>query len=154
MPTQINPQTPAAEARPPRRRTDELLSMLADRMGARFGASSVFAAPVERDGVTVIGVANVRFGMGGGSGTDPTKGGEGEGAGGGGTMSASGYIELKDGRSRYVPVVHPERMVALAGGLIVAVAIMTRRRPSARRSHARSRSASSSRVRAPLSRFH
>jgi uncharacterized spore protein YtfJ len=132
MSTQTNEHTDTGGAQPPTRRTDELLSMLAERMGAHFGATSVFAAPVERDGVTVIGVANVRFGMGGGSGSDPTKGGEGEGAGGGGTMSASGYIELKNGRSRFVPVVHPERMVALACLMVIA-ALVTRRPASARR---------------------
>jgi uncharacterized spore protein YtfJ len=103
---------------PAPRRTDELLSLLADRLGGRFGAASVYGAPVEREGVTVIPVAVVRFGLGGGAGTDPSKGGEGEGAGAGGTATPTGYIELKDGRSRYVATVRPERMLAL---MVVAV---------------------------------
>jgi uncharacterized spore protein YtfJ len=36
----------------------------------------VFGAPVERDGVTVIPVAAIRFGIGGG-GSDPSKGQDG-----------------------------------------------------------------------------
>jgi uncharacterized spore protein YtfJ len=98
----------------PRRRADELIASLAERLGAPFGASSVFGAPVERDGVTIVPVATVRFGFGGGTGSDPDKHQEGEGAGGGGSMTPAGYIELKDGRSRYVAIVRPERMVAIA----------------------------------------
>jgi uncharacterized spore protein YtfJ len=116
-------QTPPVQ--PPRRRTDELLSTLAERIGARFDASSVFGAPIERDGVTVIPVATIRLGIGGGSGSDPRKGQDGEGGGGAGTATAAGYIELKDGRSRFVPVVHPARMLLLFGTAVVAgLAIM------------------------------
>jgi hypothetical protein len=40
-------------------------------------------------------------------------------------VTPTGYIELKDGRSRFVPVVHPARMLALVlGAAIAAVAIM------------------------------
>jgi uncharacterized spore protein YtfJ len=119
----------------PRRRGDELLSMLAERIGARLGAATVFGAPVERDGVTVVPVAVARFGFGGGSGSDPGKGQEGEGGGGGGMVSPTGYIELKEGRSRFVPVVHPARMLALVlGAAVAALAIL---RPARRRSRLR-----------------
>jgi uncharacterized spore protein YtfJ len=110
----------------PRRRGDELLSTLAERIGARLGAATVFGAPVERDGVTVVPVAVARFGIGAGSGTDPSKGQEGEGGGGGGTVTPTGYIELKDGRSRFVPVVHPARMLALILGAVIAVSVIMR----------------------------
>ena len=119
----------AEQASLPRRRADELIATLADRLGAHFGVSSVFGEPVQRDGVTVIPVANVRVGFGGGTGSDPAKQQEGEGAGGGGSMTAAGYIELKDGRSRYVPIVRPERMVALA--CLAMLAILMRARPAA-----------------------
>jgi uncharacterized spore protein YtfJ len=104
-----------------RRRGDELLSTLAERIGARLGAATVFGAPIERDGVTVVPVAVARFGIGAGGGTDPSKGQEGEGGGGGGAVTPTGYIELKDGRSRFVPVVHPARMLALVLAALVAV---------------------------------
>ena len=58
----------------PRGRGDELLSLLAERIGARLSASTVFRTPVERDGVTVVPVAVARFGIGAGSGSDPSKG--------------------------------------------------------------------------------
>jgi uncharacterized spore protein YtfJ len=110
----------------PRRRGDELLSALAERIGARLGAATVFGAPVERDGVTVVPVAVARFGIGAGSGADPAKGQEGEGGGGGGTVSAAGYIELKEGRSRFVPVVHPARMLSLVLGAVIAALLIVR----------------------------
>ena len=109
----------------PRRRTDDILARLAEQVGARFSASTIYGSPVERDGVTVIPVAAVRFGLGGGGGGDAKQEQEGEGGGAMGTGSPVGYIELKDGRSRFVPVVHPARMVALVcaavlGGLFIA----------------------------------
>jgi uncharacterized spore protein YtfJ len=107
----------------PRRRGDELLATLAERIGSRLGAATVFGAPVERAGVTVVPVAVARFGIGGGSGTDPSKGQEGEGGGGAGSVAPTGYIELKDGRSRYVPIVQPFRMLALILGVFATVAI-------------------------------
>jgi uncharacterized spore protein YtfJ len=117
-PTTSNAATSTAQ--PPRRRADELLAMLADKVGARMGVSTVYGTPVERDGVTVIPVATARFGIGAGGGADPSKRQEGEGGGAGGTVASAGYIELKDGRSRFVPIVHPFRMLALVCGTIVA----------------------------------
>jgi len=114
----------------PRRRADELIGSIAERLGAHFATSSVFGAPVERDGVTVIPVAAVRLGFGAGAGADPGKQ-EGEGGGGGGSMTAAGYIELKDGRSRFVPIVRPERMVALMlGAALAGIAIARPRLPA------------------------
>jgi uncharacterized spore protein YtfJ len=110
----------------PRRRGDDLLSALAERIGGRLGAATVFGEPVERDGVTVIPVAVARFGIGAGSGTDPSKGQEGEGGGGGGGVTPTGYIELKEGRSRYVPVVHPARMLALVLAAVIAGLLIVR----------------------------
>ena len=67
----------------------------------------------------------MRFGLGGGGGEDREKHQDGAGAGAGGTVTPMGYIELKDGRSRYVPLVHPARMLALtAGALLAGLAIL------------------------------
>jgi uncharacterized spore protein YtfJ len=118
--------TSGAAAEQPRRRTDELLATLADRIGARFSAASVYGTPIERDGVTVVPVAAARFGIGAGSGSDPSKGQEGEGGGAGGGVTAAGYVELKDGRSRFVPVVHPARMLALICATVLAALLILR----------------------------
>jgi uncharacterized spore protein YtfJ len=140
MDSEGNPTEAAgASIQPPRRRTDELLSLLAERIGAKLSSSSVYGTPVERDGVTVVPVAAARFGFGAGGGSDPAKQQEGEGGGGGGGVVPVGYIELKDGRSRFIPVVYPARMLALASCAILAAlailrpAIPTNRRKSALR---------------------
>jgi len=110
----------------PRRRTDDILTTLADRLGGRFTASTVFGAPVEREGVTVIPVATLRFGLGAGGGEDPSGGQSGEGGGGAGSGMPAGYIEIKDGRSRFVPLVHPTRMVAIFCATAVAMVLSLR----------------------------
>ena len=115
----------AAEEQP-RRRVDEVLATLADRIGAQFSASTVYGTPVERDGVTVIPVAVARFGIGAGSGSDPSQGQDGEGGGGGGGVTPTGYIELKDGHSRFVPIVQPARMLALVCGAGLAALLILR----------------------------
>ncbi len=117
----------------PRRRTDDILTTLADRLGGRFSASTVFGSPVEREGVTVIPVATVRFGLGGGGGEDSSGGQNGEGGGGAGSGTPVGYIELKDGRSRFVPLVHPARMVAMFCATAVAMVLSLRRSAAPRR---------------------
>jgi uncharacterized spore protein YtfJ len=124
------PETPSVP--PPR--AGELLASLAERIGGRAAASTVFAPPVERGGITVIPVATARFVVGGGSGSDPSKGQEGGGGGGVGRVAPVGYIELKDGRSRFVPIVNPARvaLAALAamtfGAAAIGVLLPRRRR--------------------------
>lgn len=118
--------TEAASPGTATRHVEKLLSALAERVGAEITASNVFGAPVERDGVTVVPVATARFGFGGGGGADPRKEQDGAGAGAAGTVAAAGYIEIKDGNSRFVPVVHPARMLALISATIVAGLLITR----------------------------
>lgn len=90
---------------------------LAERLGVNASARTVFAEPVEREGVTVIPVAKVRYGFGGGGGSE-----EGEGNGGGGMVQAFplGYIELKDGESTFHRMRNPANVVSvvLAVGLV------------------------------------
>jgi uncharacterized spore protein YtfJ len=112
----------------PHRRADALIQAVVERIGGEFRAANVFGEPVERDGTTVIPVAAVRMGFGGGTNSDPGKRQDGEGAGGGGTMAAVGYIELRDGKSRFVPVRRPERIaVALLAAVLVGITIGSRR---------------------------
>jgi uncharacterized spore protein YtfJ len=89
----------------PSSRADSFLERLAEKMGARAGASVVFGEPVERGGVTVVPVARARWGFGGGAGSR----GEGGGSGGGGgvMVSPAGYIEMKAGRARFRPIPDP-----------------------------------------------
>jgi uncharacterized spore protein YtfJ len=92
------------------RSATSLLDRIANRLGNNARAEVVFGDPVTQDGVTVIPVAKVRWGFGGGagSGSDDGKDGEdyGEGGGGGGGLSASpaGFIEISNGRAEYRPI--------------------------------------------------
>jgi len=126
MATTESKATHAASIETSTQRAEKLLSMLAERVGARFTAANAFGTPIERDGVTVVPVAAARFGFGGGAGADPDKQQDGAGAGVGGMVTAIGYIEIKDGRSRFVPIVHPARMLALVAAAIGAGLLITR----------------------------
>lgn len=86
-------------------RMDSVIHGMADRLGVFASASAVFGEPVERDGVTVIPVAKVRWGFGGGEGRDEGDDEEGPsaGSGGGGGVMASplGFIEVRDGHADF-----------------------------------------------------
>jgi len=100
-------------------RGQDIIERLADRVGLHAGASAVFADPVERDGITVIPVAKVRWGFGGGSGRGIEEGSEtgevGEGSGGGGGVMASplGFIEIRDGRAEFKRTSDPTAAVPI-----------------------------------------
>jgi uncharacterized spore protein YtfJ len=100
-----------------------LVERLAERVGMRATSETVFGAPVERDGVTVIPVARVRWGVGGGSGSGHDESGhrEGEGGGGGGGASAMpvGFIEIAGGEAHFRRIVDYSSLwpTMLVGGL-------------------------------------
>lgn len=73
------------------------LTRLARGLGANAAANSVFGTPVEREGVTVIPVARVRWGFGGG-----------------GQAAPLGFIEVKDGGAQYRRVHDPLRLAIAA----------------------------------------
>jgi uncharacterized spore protein YtfJ len=83
-----------------------LLERLAERLGGRASVSNVFGEPVTRGDVTVIPVARVTIGLGGGSGRErgAAKSGEGLGAGGGVLARPAGFIEIRDGKAVFVPI--------------------------------------------------
>ncbi|MCL6644200.1 MAG: sporulation protein [Dehalococcoidia bacterium] len=95
------------------------IERLASRLGLHASASAVFGDPVDRDGVTVIPVAKVRWGFGGGSGRGIEDGsetgeiGEGSGAGGGVMASPVGYIEILDGQATFHRIKDPASLVPL-----------------------------------------
>lgn len=115
-----------AEAATSGRPVDRFLEGLAERLGGRASVRAVFGEPIERGGLTVIPVARVRWGFGGGSGTS-AGGGEASGAGGGGGVAAepAGYIEIRAGEATYRPIVppYPNPLFMLATGLTAAILI-------------------------------
>ncbi|MBD2768377.1 sporulation protein [Hymenobacter sp. BT664] len=80
-----------------------LAERLAQILSSSVTARTVYGEAVSRDGVTVIPVARAMYGFGGGSGTGPNAQG-GTGGGGGVTLSPMGFIELKEGSSRFRPI--------------------------------------------------
>ena len=79
--------------------------------------NTIYGDPITAGDVTVVPVAEVRFGFGGGGGggTGPTGdgggntgGGSGGGGGGGGGVRPVGFIEITESGSRWVPVEPPQ----------------------------------------------
>src|SRR5260221_14305579 len=83
------------------------LERLANRVGINSKVSTVFEDPVERDGITVIPVARVSWGFGGGAGSRSNPGlsqvGDGSGGGSGKMVYPVGYIVLKNDRATFYP---------------------------------------------------
>ena len=93
-------ETPAAPASP----AASLLERLSQQLTTSATAQAVYGTPVERDGITVIPVARAIYGFGGGGGSGTKEGnstGGGLGAGAGVALTPVGYIELREGRSRF-----------------------------------------------------
>lgn len=101
-----------------------LLDKLAERLGASAGAKAVFGEPVEKDGLTVIPVAQSIVGTGGGGGgTSHPEQGSGLGAGGGAMVRPLGYIEITSQGAAFRPLTQPwmDPKLILAYGLLALV---------------------------------
>jgi uncharacterized spore protein YtfJ len=124
---------------------DGFVERIAARVGASASVRAVFGEPIERDGITVIPVARVRWGFGGGAGRGPiavgpgadTEGagtaggidqglsGMGTGGGGGATADPIGYLEIgPDGVSfNPIGVPMPSPGFLLAAGAAAAIVL-------------------------------
>jgi len=96
---------------------DELLRGAKDAMTAR----TVFAEPIERDGILIIPAAKVRGGGGGGGDNQ-------ENAGGGFGLSAkpAGAYIVRDGKVSWEPAMDVNRIV-LGGQIVAIVALLVLR---------------------------
>ena len=79
----------------------------------------VFGEPIERDGVTVIPVANVMGGFGGGQGDQRGNGASGGGAGFGMRATPAGVYVLDHGRVRWEPALNLNAVIL--GGQVTAI---------------------------------
>ena len=130
---------------------DGFVERMAERIGGKASVRSVFGDPIERDGITIIPVAKVRWGFGGGEGgpiavgpgrsggspfsdgvvgSDARPGagsaaGGGAGSGGGGAVTADpvGYLEIgPDGATfRAISSPTPSPGFLLAAGATAAL---------------------------------
>ncbi len=104
--------------------SSRLLERLVSQVGGHARVQAIFGDPIERDGITVIPVARLRWGVGGGGGGAAP---EGSGSGGGGGVAADpiGYIEVSSAGATFRPIprsVGPAAIVAVA----IAAAIVLR----------------------------
>jgi uncharacterized spore protein YtfJ len=99
------------------------IERLAEKLGTTASAACIYGTPVERDGLTVIPVARVMYGLGGGSGHKD--GEEGSGMGGGVMAKPVGYIEMKGGEARFCPIRNPLMTWSLiaGGGMLSLLAL-------------------------------
>jgi len=102
----------------------------------RLSVRTVYGDPVSANGVTVIPVAQVRFGFGGGggggTGSKPTGfnegmveesgSGGGGGGGGGGGVEPVGFIEITDIGARWVPL-EPSRLEFLLRAVLATAVV-------------------------------
>jgi uncharacterized spore protein YtfJ len=113
-----------------------LVERIAERVGGVATTSAVYGTPVERDGITVIPVARLRWGFGAGGGTGSARGEEfGNGGGGGGGVMAApmGFIAIADGRAEFQAIRQPMRgltsaAIILASGAAAWLALTALRR--------------------------
>lgn len=107
-----------------------LFEKLAEKIGVTARAATIYGEAVERDGVTVIPVAKARWGLGGGGGHRRRGAHEGLGGGGGIIVNPVGYIEIREGRSRFRPIWDPAKVIGLGatGGFLLLLALRSLRR--------------------------
>jgi uncharacterized spore protein YtfJ len=80
------------------------------------GIKTVYSDPISVAGRTIVAVARVRCGFGGGSGKD-SRGKETEGGGGGGGFVARpvGFVEIDDQGAKFVPIIDPQSIAVGVG---------------------------------------
>lgn len=81
---------------------EDLVQRLADKLGIAAQSIKVYGEPIEHDGALVVPISKVSYGFGGGKGQQKEQ--EGSGGGGGLRTSPVGFIEIKNGESRFHPI--------------------------------------------------
>ena len=111
---------------------DNFITRLAETLGAKANAATVFAEPVSSPGVTVVPVARARWGCGGGGGlTAQHRGDAQHGFGGGGGMMVDpvGYLVIHDGVVEYREINGTLRILrALVVGIAIGAMLLRWRR--------------------------
>ncbi len=104
----------------------EILEPIAEKLQSGTNVRAVYGDPVEAHGKTIIPVAKIAYGFGGGFGTkkdgDPDK--EEGGAGGGIMAKPIGVIEVSEEGTRYISIGGRKKLAGfLALGFIVGYLI-------------------------------
>jgi uncharacterized spore protein YtfJ len=89
-----------------------LIERIAEQVQIHANAKQVYGEPVERDGTTIIPVARVQWGFGGGG---IGRGAVERGGGGGGARAyPSGFIELRGGKAEFRAIHDASTTTAMA----------------------------------------
>lgn len=99
-----------------------LVERLAQTLSNSVTARTVYGEPVSSEGVTIVPVARAVYGFGGGSGTRLQEE-AGSGGGAGVVLTPMGFIELKEGRSRFRPI-RPSVVPLVAVSGLVALLLL------------------------------
>ena len=116
----------------------ELIQSISERVQTTASVKAVYGEPITAEGKTIIPVARVRYGFGGGGGTQKVEPGSdsgtpkqnvGGGGGGGVEVSPVGFIEITPEETRYVSFEDRRRVIkALVIGLLLGIFLLRRRR--------------------------
>jgi len=114
----------------------DLLHKIGQTLGSTATVKSVFGEPISTHGKTVVPVAKIAYGFGGGFGAgrhsaQPDRQGEGGGGGGGVRAYSAGALEITDTGTRFVPFTDLKWLVAAfaAGAVLASLLRVPRRRP-------------------------
>ncbi len=98
---------------------EDIVQKIAEKMGVAAQSIKVYGEPIERDGTTVIPISKVTYGFGGGMGKQKEQ--KGSGGGGGLQTYPIGYIEIKDGETKFRQIVDFATLAPLVASSTLAL---------------------------------
>jgi len=102
----------------------EQLSSIVDQIREHANVETIYGEPIEREGKTVIPVAKIAYGFGGGYGSENKESedghdGEGGGIGAGVKATPAGVVEITDYETRFIKFSDMKKIAAIAGLFLV-----------------------------------
>lgn len=101
---------------------EEVFKSIVDHGHARM----IYGEPVTLEGKTILPVAQIRYGFGGGSGRRKNAAEQGHGGGGGLIAKPVGVVEITAGQTRFLPIT-PNWKLAAAFGIGVCLGLAVAR---------------------------
>lgn len=98
---------------------ESLVTRLSERLAASANARQVYGEPITAHNRTIVPVAKAGYGVGAGSGARGADASGGGGGGGGVGVRPTGFIEITEEGTRFVPFSTSRNLIAaLAAGLL------------------------------------
>ncbi|HEY3837497.1 MAG TPA: spore germination protein GerW family protein [Bryobacteraceae bacterium] len=101
----------APESSLPATRFEDLFKSIVDRASAKM----VYGDPITADGKTILPVAKVCYGFGGGADRGKSRDHQGNGGGGGLVATPVGVVEITATETRYIRFIPSWKLIATAG---------------------------------------